>query len=223
MRFHALATQVAGHSSCRWIVWAGLGSHSCLAPWIVRAGRGWIVRAGCGWIVKAGCGWIVKAGCLVSLAVADNPALNYVEVEVALAADACYRLLADPTRVPEWVTGVADVKVIETFDSGRTRVAQFISMPNRGSMAYRLFYDYDDATSTVRWHIDDTTLRDLAGEVSVTPIDGERCVIRYGLLASAAEVLPGWAAVSLREESPDTSANAFKRWAERQSRAMVTE
>lgn len=148
---------------------------------------------------------------------ADDPNLTYVEVEVELSADSCYRLVSDPTRSPEWVTGVADVKVVDTDDRDRALIAQFISMPNRGSMAYRLEYTYDDESRTVRWHIDDTTLRDLKGEVSVTPIDDGRCTVRYGLLASAAEVLPGWAAVQLREESPDSVAAAFKRWAERQA------
>lgn len=147
---------------------------------------------------------------------ADDPKLTYVDIEVGLSADACYRLASDPTRVPEWVTGVADVKVVDTDDAGRAAVVQFISMPNRGSLAYRLEYSYDDSARTVRWHIDDTTLRDLAGEVTVTPAGDNRCRVRYGLLASAAEVLPGWAAVQLREESPDGVASAFKRWAERQ-------
>jgi ribosome-associated toxin RatA of RatAB toxin-antitoxin module len=146
----------------------------------------------------------------------DSLRLTWVEIDIARPADACYRLLCDVERLPRWVPGVAAVHVIERRPDGRAAVAEFIGMPNRGSFAYSLRYEYDDAAHTIRWEALERTLRDLTGEAAFTAVGDERCRLRYGLCATITNVLPDWARITLEDESPRPVVEAFRRWAEQQ-------
>lgn len=142
------------------------------------------------------------------------PPFTYIDLEVGRSADDAYQLLCDIERVPDWVPGVASVRVLERDPTGRITRAQFVGMPSRASFAYELAYTYDDAARTLRWESADTTLRELSGEVIVTEAGPERARIAYGLWATTPDMLPGWAQLALREEAPAPIGEAFRRWAE---------
>lgn len=144
-----------------------------------------------------------------------SPPFTYVELEVGRSADDAYRLLCDIERVPDWVPGVASVRILETDAAGRALRAQFVGMPSRASFAYELTYTYDDAARTMRWESSDTMLRELSGEVIVNDAGPARARVAYGLWATAPDMLPGWAQMALREEAPAPIGEAFRRWAER--------
>jgi ribosome-associated toxin RatA of RatAB toxin-antitoxin module len=140
--------------------------------------------------------------------------LSWVEVEIARDADHCWRLLCDVERTPSWVPGVAAVRILETDGAGRAVLASFVGMPSRASFAYTLRYHHDDERRTLRWESEDRDLRELSGEARLEPLGECRCLLYYGLCSSAAEVLPGWAQVALRDERPGPVAEAFRRFAE---------
>lgn len=145
----------------------------------------------------------------------DSRALTFAEVEVALDPDEAFALLCAVERVPDWVPGVADVRVTATDDRGRATAAEFVAMPHRASVDYRLAYEYDDAARRVRWSSPDGSVRRLTGAAEIIAFAGG-CRLRYGVDAALLAAVPGWAEVSLREESPEPIARAFARWAERQ-------
>jgi hypothetical protein len=137
-----------------------------------------------------------------------------VEVEVAANADHCYRLLCDVRRVPEWVSGVADVAIVERDAQGRASLVRFTSMPGRGSLRYLLRYSYDDESRTLRWQTEVDEERGLAGAATVVGLGPARARLRYELSTSAASTLPIWARDSLLEDQPGSVAEAFVRWVE---------
>jgi len=138
--------------------------------------------------------------------------MRYVEVEVAVDADDCYRRLCDIEAVPRWVPAVAEVRVRKRDDAGRIYEAQFIG--GRGSLgiSYVLTYTYDDARRVLRWRIDDAALRELEGEAHVNDRGPGGCVLRYGLHASTLSFRGG--GLHLEDEVPEEVAESFRRWVE---------
>lgn len=142
--------------------------------------------------------------------------MHTIEVAVARSPAHCYQLLCAPHRVPEWVPGVADAHILATDDRGRPTRVRFVAMPARGSIEYVVGYDYDDAARRVRWANENTELREMRGEATVLDHNApDACIVRYALRAAPGESLPPWAQAVLAEESPETVAYAFRRWAER--------
>lgn len=144
----------------------------------------------------------------------DERRLFWVEVDIAREVDACWRLLCDVERTPDWVPGVAAVRRLESDADGRMVLARFIGMPSRGSFAYTLRYVYDDDARRLRWESEDDAVRELYGEASLEAIGPGTSRLRYGLCASVTEVLPGWAQMALKDERPAPVAEAFRRFAE---------
>lgn len=138
--------------------------------------------------------------------------LRYIELDIDVDADTCYRLLCDIDSVPRWVEGVTDVRILERDDAGRAVLARFVGGDASTPTAYTLRYGYDDERRTVRWRIEDANLRDLDGEAVVTALAPRRCRLRYGLHAST--LVFRATGVGLQDESPERAADAFRRWAE---------
>jgi len=137
-------------------------------------------------------------------------------VDVACSAEQCWRLLADVLRVPEWVPGVAAAEVVEADADGRPLVVRFIGMPAAGSLDYVLRYGHDDQLRTLRWRSqDDAGERHLEGEARVVDLGDGRCRLHYVLTSWNARSLPGWAQATLADDTPERTAGAFRRWAER--------
>lgn len=145
-----------------------------------------------------------------------SPPFTYIEFEVTRSADAAYQLLCDIDRVPDWVPGVASVRIVERDDAGRALRAHYVGMPSRASFEYELTYSYDDAARTLRWESGDTSLRELSGEVIVSDAGPEHARVAYGLWGPTPELLPAWAQAALREDVPAPIAEAFCRWARSQ-------
>jgi hypothetical protein len=137
-------------------------------------------------------------------------------VDLACAPERGWALLADVRRVPEWVPGVADARVLEADAAGRPLRVRFVSMPNAGSLDYVLRYSYDDGARTLRWQTDDGEQRSVEGEARISERPGG-CRLDYVLTTWVARTLPAWAQSSLADDTPERTARAFQRWAERQT------
>lgn len=138
--------------------------------------------------------------------------MRYAEVEIASDAEHCYRLLCDIESVPRWLEAVADIQVIERDDQGRVTIARFISGHGSAGISYDLVYEYDEPHHTLRWRIRESTLRELEGEASLTPLGPDRCRLRYGIHSSTLSFRDG--KLHLAEETPEQAAESFRRWAE---------
>lgn len=141
--------------------------------------------------------------------------MNAIEVEIATGADHCYRLLCDVKRIPEWVSGVASVEILDVDQSHRPVLVRFVGMPGRASLEYSVRYAYDEPERTVRWRTEGSEERRLEGEATVTAIDAHRALLRYSLSTWAAASLPAWARSSFLSDEPAAVASSFKRWVER--------
>jgi ribosome-associated toxin RatA of RatAB toxin-antitoxin module len=139
--------------------------------------------------------------------------MRATEAEIARDADACYALLGDIARIPEWFPAVNAVRVLETDERGRATRAWFMGGSATTPYAYQLRYEHDDATRTLRWRIEDATLRDLDGEAEIVALAPGRCRLRYRIHASTLDLDGG--RVRIRDEAPEPVAEAFRRWAER--------
>ncbi len=137
-----------------------------------------------------------------------------VTVDIAASAQLCYARLCAVDRIPEWLSGVADVVPLDTDDRDRATRVRFVSMPGRGSLAYELLYEYDDATRTIRWRSVEVALRDLRGHATFHDVGPGQCRLEYGMHNATSDALPGWARDVLGEETPEKVAYAFRRWIE---------
>lgn len=142
--------------------------------------------------------------------------LSFTDVEIPRAAADCYRLLCEVSRLPEWVAGIATVRVLEAQPDGRAAVAEFVTMPNAGSMSYTLRYRYDDEAMTVHWTTADATERDVRGEAAIAALGPARCRLRYGLFTAVSGEPPAWAREALAQDTPHPVVEAFRRWVEKQ-------
>jgi len=142
--------------------------------------------------------------------------LAYADVEIERDASACYSLLCDVSRLPEWVTEIATVTVVDALPDGRAAVAEFVTMPGSGSLSYRLAYRYDDGERIVRWSNAEAADREVRGEAWVEPLGAGRCRVRYGLFTSVSGASPFWAQQALEKDQPAAVAAAFRRWLDRQ-------
>lgn len=142
--------------------------------------------------------------------------LAYADVEIERDATACYELLCDVNRLPEWVAEIATVTIVDALDDGRAAVAEFVTMPGSGSLSYRLIYSYDDDERIVRWRTADPTDRQVRGEATVLALAPERSRVRYGLYTSVSGASPFWAQQALAKDQPAAVAAAFRRWVDRQ-------
>src|SRR5688500_12785845 len=92
-------------------------------------------------------------------------------IEIAADADLCWRLLADPRLVPEWIAGVADAAVVESDGERATRV-RFTGMPSTGSLDYTVAYTYEDDARRIRWSTVTGPERNILGTAWIEPLDG---------------------------------------------------
>jgi len=125
--------------------------------------------------------------------------------------------MCDACRVPEWVSGVADVSVLERDEEDRPSLVRFTSMPGRASMDYTVRYTYQDRVRTLSWRTEGSEQRTFEGEASIHYHGANRAVLRYAMSASVARSLPAWAQNSFLDDEPSAVAAAFKRWVERQA------
>lgn len=135
-------------------------------------------------------------------------------IEIAKDADAAFEHLCDIRSVPKWVRGVARVEVLETDDRERPTLARFISMPARASVSYTLSYQYEDDSRSMRWRPVERGERTLEGQARIVDLGEGRCQLQYQLNTWNAASIPMWARTALRQDGPQSTVEAFRRWVE---------
>ena len=136
------------------------------------------------------------------------------QIEIARDADSAFACLCDIRSVPKWVRGVAKVDVLETDEHERPTVVRFVSMPARASVSYTLRYLYDDAARCVVWQPIERGERTLEGQARIDDLGDGRCRLTYQLSTWNAASIPMWARAALRQDGPQSTAEAFRRWVE---------
>lgn len=136
-------------------------------------------------------------------------------IEIDRDAQLAYERLCDIRNVPKWVTGVAKVDVLETDEQDRPTVVRFISMPTRASVSYTVQYTYDDDARRLQWKPLQRGERTLDGKARISELGQGRCKLHYELTTWNAASIPMWARSALKQDNPQVTVEAFRRWVER--------
>lgn len=139
------------------------------------------------------------------------------EIEIAADVELCWRLLADPRLVPEWIPAVAQVDVIERDGGGYATRARYVGMPSTGSLEYEMAYVYDAAARRVSWNTAGAAERELSGEARLEDLGGGRCRLHYTLASRAGRTLPQWARDTLADDTAEKVVRSFQRFAEKRA------
>jgi ribosome-associated toxin RatA of RatAB toxin-antitoxin module len=108
-----------------------------------------------------------------------------VSIEVDAPAQACFDLVAELDRYPEWQTQVREATVLERDGDGRALVVETVSDAKVRTLRYRLRYAYDPPHG-MSWTYVDGDIKDLNGAYRFEPLEGGRTRVSFRL-----EVDPG--------------------------------
>jgi ribosome-associated toxin RatA of RatAB toxin-antitoxin module len=92
-------------------------------------------------------------------------------IDVDASPEACFGLVAQLDRYPEWQTQVRCATIIERDGDGRPLVVETTSDARVREITYRLRYAYDEPRG-MSWTYVDGDVKDLNGEYRFEPIDG---------------------------------------------------
>lgn len=92
-------------------------------------------------------------------------------IEVDAPPEACFDLVVQIDRLPEWQTQVREARVLEWDAEGRPLVAETVSDAKIRTLRYRLRYAYEPP-HRVSWVYVDGDVKDVTGEYRFEPLDG---------------------------------------------------
>lgn len=110
-----------------------------------------------------------------------------------ISAEKAYDVFCDIEALPNWVSIVKSISVLEWTSSGRAKRAAFLSRLKGASIGYTLTYDYDEDDLTARWHTKRGSATNVRGRVRFTPLGDKACLMEYKLLLELPRgALPSW-------------------------------
>jgi len=101
-------------------------------------------------------------------------------IEVDASPEACYALVQQLDRYPEWQTQVRSAEVIERDGEGRPLVVETGSDARVRELRYRLRYKHEPP-GRMSWTYVKGDVKDLTGEYRFEPIDGGRTRVTFRL------------------------------------------
>ena len=109
--------------------------------------------------------------------------------------EACFEVLTDFERYPEWAGDLKAVQVVERDADGRAVVVEFRAAAMGRSTTYRLRYDYSGAPHRLSWRLESGDIqRELDGAYDLQPVEGrpDRTEIGYELAIDLIMPIPGF-------------------------------
>jgi ribosome-associated toxin RatA of RatAB toxin-antitoxin module len=108
--------------------------------------------------------------------------------------DACFDVLLDFERYPEWARDLKEVEVLERDEQGRGKLVRYRAAGMGYSTSYSLEYDYDDGDRMSWKLVDGDLVRQLDGCYLFTPVEGDddAVEVEYQLTADLKMPLPGF-------------------------------
>ncbi len=113
---------------------------------------------------------------------------------VAASPEACYALITDIERYPEWATDISSATVIESDPVGRIAQASFRVEALGRTARYTLAYDHGGAPHQISWKlVDGDVVKQLDGRYEFNPMtEPGRTEVLYQLALELAVPLPGF-------------------------------
>ncbi len=74
--------------------------------------------------------------------------MKIVSTQVGRPIDACWQVFVDPSKMPTWVPGLREAKVVSRRADGLAHEIEFIYA---AALSYALVYTYDLDAHVVRW------------------------------------------------------------------------
>jgi uncharacterized membrane protein len=101
-------------------------------------------------------------------------------IEVDAPPEACFELVVQLDRLPEWQTQVREARVLEWDDQGRPLVAETVSDAKIRTLRYRLRYAYEPP-HRMSWTYVEGDVKNVTGEYRFEALDGGRTSATYAL------------------------------------------
>src|SRR3954454_12665551 len=111
-------------------------------------------------------------------------------VEVEATPQACFDLLTDFERLPEWQAAVRSVRVLERDDAGRGTVVEYEIDAKVKRVRYRLRQLYDEPHRLGSEYLGGD-FRDFCGEWRFLALDGGRTRVELDLRIDPGRFVPG--------------------------------
>jgi len=111
-----------------------------------------------------------------------------------ISADSAYLLFTDIKAIPEWLSVIRSVRILEHTRDHRAARAAFLGRLEGASIGYTLDYRYWDDERMLAWSTTPTASTQVAGRASFQSLTPKTCLFTYQLeveLPSGA--LPKWA------------------------------
>lgn len=134
-------------------------------------------------------------------------------------ADKAYEIFNDIEAVPNWVSIVKSISVLEWTGSGRPKRAAYLSRLKGASIGYTLQYEYDEDDLTARWYTKRGSATNVRGRVRFTPLGDKACLMEYKLLLDLpAGALPSWDDPIYDHNAASAVVNEFREYIQRHYR-----
>jgi len=112
-------------------------------------------------------------------------------VEIDASPQACFDVLTDFERLPEWQGAVRDVEVLERDAEGRAAVVEYVVDARLKTVRYRLRQIYDEPRRLASEYLGGD-FRDFCGEWRFEPLgDGARTRAELDLRIDPGRFVPG--------------------------------
>lgn len=110
---------------------------------------------------------------------------------IGASTSACYQILTDFERYPEWAADVKAVSVDQRDAEGRATEVTFRAAAFGRSTSYTLRYDYSEAPSKLSWEqVRGDVTRKLDGSYEIAPGEDGSADVTYHLVVDLKVPLP---------------------------------
>jgi ribosome-associated toxin RatA of RatAB toxin-antitoxin module len=141
-------------------------------------------------------------------------------IEIDAPPDACFGLVVQLDRYPEWQSQVRSATILERDGDGRPLIVETTSDARVREITYRLRYAYEEPHA-MRWTYVDGDVKDLHGHYRFEPLGDGRTRATFALAVDPGRrlglLLRGPLAGKVRDYVLQTTLDELKREVERRS------
>jgi ribosome-associated toxin RatA of RatAB toxin-antitoxin module len=113
-------------------------------------------------------------------------------IEIKATPAEVFAVAADLAAYTQWATGVKEIEILETDESGRAHRARFVIDGMVKEINYTLIYSYDEPAS-MRWVAEPgPDLKELEGSYVFNEVADDRTEVVYGLKVEPSFTIPGF-------------------------------
>ena len=113
-------------------------------------------------------------------------------IEIKATPAEVFAVAADLAAYTQWATGVKEIEILETDESGRAHRARFVIDGMVKEITYTLVYSYDEPAS-MRWEAEPgPDLKELEGSYVFNEVADDRTEVVYGLKVEPSFTIPGF-------------------------------